>query len=774
MGVLGLTPFLQKKVPQVFKEIPNRLQGLKGKTIVIDGTLVTQRMHYSPMPYEYKHVLGWYRVVRQLLKSGVGVICVFDGPERALAKMRERERRQAVRNLALVRETIEVERVARLEQLSRLLQSFQALPQSTRQTALQQLKSMDQLAQPKLHDTPPLHTVLESAPTLPLEEPRHPPPTPVISHPLAQPLDTAFRIPYRRPIIAYRSVSPHGSVLRAAPAADVGSTPHADSDLLAGAEALIVTPLAAAPATSQPTVGTSPQTFKIPYRRPVIVHRWVSPYGSLIPASPAPAPTPEPSEAAPLQVDEAVSAVAPLKQEDAVVSPPTPMYIDPQLAESYDVALSDEDLHASADSTIIAETVDVVHERVADAHRHDNQDEQLYWTLEELGLQRDEARALIASIDSERAREPVAPPEDQGEVVRALVTLYDDYRKSVPKFRLPARVERQQQQPAPVQQLAADELSPPSAVIEESTPEGEGPSDVAMSRYQYALMVEEGSLWDSFAAEDASDTAHALHVRSAAIAASYAKRNAAPTDRTYKESRAILEALGVPCLSSDGPHEGEAFAAALVQAGVADYVASEDTDVLVYEVPLLRGLTNLHKPLTAVSGAEVREALQLSRSSFVDFALLLGTDFSRRLRGVGPMRAIALIKEHGSIETLLAHRRDETMTPAVREEYMQEVHLARAVFHTLPAVSQDAIENATMRPPDETRVSDLLRMYGLERAAWESDREDGLAKETVAFGSDFWAAQPQVGGGEIGKPMYKDDPSSAALPASPLLTHAAF
>ena len=45
----------------------------------------------------------------------------------------------------------------------------------------------------------------------------------------------------------------------------------------------------------------------------------------------------------------------------------------------------------------------------------------------------------------------------------------------------------------------------------------------------------------------------------------------------------VVRALGVPVVQipSDAVHEGEALAAALIKAGIADAVASEDTDVLL-------------------------------------------------------------------------------------------------------------------------------------------------------------------------------------------------
>lgn len=54
-----------------------------------DGTLITQRLHFAQVPFPYKHVLGWYRLIRELRESDVKVICVFDGTERTAAKAQE-------------------------------------------------------------------------------------------------------------------------------------------------------------------------------------------------------------------------------------------------------------------------------------------------------------------------------------------------------------------------------------------------------------------------------------------------------------------------------------------------------------------------------------------------------------------------------------------------------------------------------------------------------------------------------------------------------------
>lgn len=54
-----------------------------------DGTLLTQRLHFAPMPHRYRHVLGWYRIAKELQESDIRAVCVFDGRERNMAKQVE-------------------------------------------------------------------------------------------------------------------------------------------------------------------------------------------------------------------------------------------------------------------------------------------------------------------------------------------------------------------------------------------------------------------------------------------------------------------------------------------------------------------------------------------------------------------------------------------------------------------------------------------------------------------------------------------------------------
>jgi flap endonuclease-1 len=106
-----------------------------------------------------------------------------------------------------------------------------------------------------------------------------------------------------------------------------------------------------------------------------------------------------------------------------------------------------------------------------------------------------------------------------------------------------------------------------------------------LSRAQRRLVMEEESIWQRLSEVagtggtegNVSFLARELEDKSAKILTSYERRKTPPNSKVYSQSRIILQAMGIPCIDSDGGVEGEALAAAIVRDGLADYVASEDT-----------------------------------------------------------------------------------------------------------------------------------------------------------------------------------------------------
>ncbi|KAG0704908.1 PIN domain-like protein [Suillus ampliporus] len=572
MGVLGLTPFLQKTCPEVIRKLPDRLRSLCGKTIVIDGTLITQRLHFAPMPHPHRHVLGWYRIITELKECNVQAICVFDGRDRSIAKAREVERRRDIRRLDAARSSIEVGRLSRLRKLMRLLPQYLVMDPPDRRRVTNALE----------------HVAVASR-TIPTYFQPSLSPSDILQND-----SNAITVTTTRSQTRPSEFEQAFSALSSYPEEDTLSAIY-DSVHMSDADVKEI--LLAR--TGQSVAAIPPSDLK---SWPDYINSSTLDLGASL-----------------------VEGIYNLRLQDL---PPDPCVVQGELREA--------DFQTSEDMT------------------------------------------LATIVDS------VPPAED---VLSVLSSLYQEYRDCVAQI-----------------------TSLPSTMEVPESPD-ETRVEYIMSRSQLQMTIEEGQIWDTLA--DAPETALAtLAEKSGIMSESYTRRSNPPTAQTYEESKEILRAMGVPCIESEGPVEAEALASSLVIHGVADYVASEDTDVLVYEAPLIRNIANRNDPLILVYGSHVRTALQLSKSAYIDFLLLLGTDFSQRIKNVGPQRALKFIREYGSIERVIAQ--EYKYPPRLSKQmYLEQVSIARLAFATLPSIPDP--ETLKQHDVNHAKVAEIIQKYRLQR-----------------------------------------------------------
>ena len=108
----------------------------------------------------------------------------------------------------------------------------------------------------------------------------------------------------------------------------------------------------------------------------------------------------------------------------------------------------------------------------------------------------------------------------------------------------------------------------------------------------------------------------------------------------------------------------------------------------------------------------------MTREQLVDMALLIGTDFNEGVKGIGPKKALGLIRKHGSLEPALVEL-------DVDIESKDEV---RRIFLEPRVVSEVRVE---FRDPDNEGVRAML----CDEFAFSRDRIDqALSKFTGARG----------------------------------------
>lgn len=148
-------------------------------------------------------------------------------------------------------------------------------------------------------------------------------------------------------------------------------------------------------------------------------------------------------------------------------------------------------------------------------------------------------------------------------------------------------------------------------------------------------------------------------------ARSKAQQTSRLTDEMVKQSKDLLDALGIPWVQA--PMEGEAQASYMVKKGDAYAAGSQDYDCLLVGAPvLIRNLTSSERRKLPGKEAyakiyikQIRLKANLKRigithKQLVDMAILIGTDFNDGIRGIGPKKSLSLIKKNGNVENVLA------------------------------------------------------------------------------------------------------------------------
>jgi flap endonuclease-1 len=161
------------------------------------------------------------------------------------------------------------------------------------------------------------------------------------------------------------------------------------------------------------------------------------------------------------------------------------------------------------------------------------------------------------------------------------------------------------------------------------------------------------------------------------------------TQPMQDDAKRVLEMLGVPWIQA--PQEGEAQAAQMAIEGHVWAANSRDYDSVLFGSPrLVRYVTisgqeflpskDRARPLIPemIELHSLLQHLEITREQLIDLAIMVGTDFDKGIKGVGPKTALRLIKTYGTLEGLPAQYQDQ-LAETVNE--VREIFLKPAVIN---------------------------------------------------------------------------------------------
>lgn len=136
----------------------------------------------------------------------------------------------------------------------------------------------------------------------------------------------------------------------------------------------------------------------------------------------------------------------------------------------------------------------------------------------------------------------------------------------------------------PASPLAASTESPAEATTSKSDPKSASAGKVGDAPKEVPDAPMESRRKPLASIAESLATLDTLIDRAPVVHEIYARQLALPTKEDHEDCRELLIKLGVPVLTATIPYEAEGLASSLAKNGLVDFVGTEDSDVLGYEV----------------------------------------------------------------------------------------------------------------------------------------------------------------------------------------------
>lgn len=129
------------------------------------------------------------------------------------------------------------------------------------------------------------------------------------------------------------------------------------------------------------------------------------------------------------------------------------------------------------------------------------------------------------------------------------------------------------------------------------------------------------------------------------------------TGQQIKDIKKLVELLGFPIIQSPG--EADSQCAILNATGYVDSVATEDMDLLAFGARrILRNFSN-KKKVTKITLFKILEEMKITREQFVELCIILGSDYSNSIKGIGIKGIYNIYKKYGNMKDFIKHLDDE-------------------------------------------------------------------------------------------------------------------
>ncbi|XP_076811262.1 DNA excision repair protein ERCC-5-like isoform X2 [Clavelina lepadiformis] len=222
------------------------------------------------------------------------------------------------------------------------------------------------------------------------------------------------------------------------------------------------------------------------------------------------------------------------------------------------------------------------------------------------------------------------------------------------------------------------------------------------------------------------------------------------------ECQNLLQLFGVPYIIS--PQEAESQCAFLENAGLTMGTITEDSDIWLFGGKfVLKDVFDKKRNPSSYSFVDIKAELGLEQSHFINIALCSGCDYTSGIDGVGPVKALEIMKEFPGqgIESLLqfkqwwqlAHKQVNLIVKETKiKGQLRKVNLPSSfpsqmvVDAYIKPVVNESKETFSWGLPD----LDGIRDFASERLKWARGRVDEALLPILKRASERNAKQQQI------------------------------
>jgi len=220
----------------------------------------------------------------------------------------------------------------------------------------------------------------------------------------------------------------------------------------------------------------------------------------------------------------------------------------------------------------------------------------------------------------------------------------------------------------------------------------------------------------------------------------YARAETTLDEQKIRESKELLEAMGIATIQAPG--EGEAQASYLVKENKADAVASQDYDCLMFKAPKLIQNLSLAKTRKTISGLkevfpqiiqldQVLKGLNINQEQLICLGIICGTDYNPGgIKGLGPKKSLKIIQEYKTKEKIFqALEQDEKF-----EKYKEHLNFDwQEIYNEIqnPNINPDPKIEFPRLNPDKIKQILLKYEFSENRINNQLDKLEDLKKQAA-------------------------------------------